>query len=94
MNGILAYLHLQHIAKILDIWACSDYDVPLLLKQTITGSLFFVANFIKSYLLLHSLYNSKTSNKFAELISASLRPGNTNSSCEMSQWWRTISNLI
>ena len=29
MNGILAYLALPCLAKILDIWACSHYYVPL-----------------------------------------------------------------
>ena len=50
---------------------------------------------IKSYLLLYSLYYAKACNKFAEHVSASLRPSNTAPFEEMSrQWWRAVENAV
>ena len=51
-------------------------------------------NKIKSNLSLYFLYYDEACNQFAEPISASLRPGNTASFEEMSEWWRAVGNTL
>ena len=48
----------------------------------------------KSNLSIYSLYHAEECNELAKPISASLRPGNTASFEQMSQWWPAVGNTV